>query len=215
MNDAFRGGIAPPLDELRPMVYSVGRAPFTDAEWTFELKLNGHRMLAEFGGGPSRLRSPRGIDTTEWFPEVAEALGGLPLQRTVLDGQLCVLEGAGLGDMERLHRRSLKRGGTDGPPVVYCIFDVLVHEGENVMWLPWSERRRRLSLLPLAGVPHLRLRRAVQAEGVWLQRQAQALGVVSMWAKRLDSVYTCGERSPHWLLLDCQAPSLAPEDDRP
>jgi hypothetical protein len=36
-----------------------------------------------------------------------------------------------------------------------------------------------------------------------------------MWAKRLDSVYTCGERSPHWLLLDCQAPSLAPEDDRP
>ena len=54
------------------------RAPFSDPGWTFELKYDGYRLLAEVDAGRCSLKSRNGADATTWFPEVAAGLSALP-----------------------------------------------------------------------------------------------------------------------------------------
>jgi bifunctional non-homologous end joining protein LigD len=186
--------------------------PFSDAAWAFALATPGYRMLAETGAdtarrtGPGvRLRSRRGVDATRWFAEVAHALAALNLEHAVLDGEVCVLDAAGRSDLQRLHARALQPGPAGAAsPVVMCLRDVLVWNDRDVRPLPWHERRRLLQSLALQGSPALRLERVVRAEGLWLHRQAQALGHESLHAHRTDAPYVAG-RSLAWLSIAVNA----------
>ncbi|WP_167772665.1 hypothetical protein [Ramlibacter henchirensis] len=46
---------------------------FSHPDWLFEIKYDGYRMLAEFGGRVA-LRTRQGLDCTSWFPEISRAL---------------------------------------------------------------------------------------------------------------------------------------------
>jgi len=67
----------------------------------------------------------------------------------VLDGELISLGDDGLPSFPRLSNRILH--GHEGFAVTYVIFDVLAHDGESTMALPYSERRRILESLALHG----------------------------------------------------------------
>lgn len=198
---------APTLESLRLMEPMPGSAPFSAAAWVFALPTPGYRMLAELGAETSatrrgvRLRSRRGVDATRWFPEVARALAALHVPRTVVDGEVCVLDAAGRSDLQMLHARALHPGRPHGSsPVVMCLRDVLVWDGRDVRGLPWRERRQLLQSLPLQGTAALKLERAVRAEGHWLYRQAWALGHEAIHARRADAPYVAG-RSLAWLSI--------------
>src|SRR4030095_9467771 len=60
--------------------------PFSREGWVFELKHDGFRMLAAAGRGEALLLYKKGRDTTQVFPEVAEAVAGLPFGPLLLDG---------------------------------------------------------------------------------------------------------------------------------
>jgi len=54
-----------------PMLASAGGKPFTHPDWLYEIKFDGYRCLARAGrGDPVELRTKRGVDCTQWFPEV-------------------------------------------------------------------------------------------------------------------------------------------------
>ncbi len=204
---------APPLETLGLMEPSRGTGAFSSAEWVFALPTPGYRMLAEFGlgtgavrrGRGARLRSRRGVDAARWFPEIARALGVLYLPRTVVDGEVCVLDAAGRSDPRLLHARALHPGHPPGTsPVVMCVRDVLVWDGRDVRSLPWRERRQLLQSLPLQDQASLKLARAVRAEGHWLYRQACALGHEAIHAHRADAPYVAG-RSIAWLSIPVAA----------
>ncbi|RST55757.1 hypothetical protein EJI01_07950 [Variovorax sp. MHTC-1] len=59
---------------LRPMLLDERPLPWGDPAWIYELKYDGYRMLAEFGGGQAHLRSRNRADATAWFPEVVASL---------------------------------------------------------------------------------------------------------------------------------------------
>ena len=200
---------APPLESLGLMEPMPCSAPFSAAAWVFALPTPGYRMLAELGPETSatrrrcgaRLRSRRGVDATRWFSEVACALAALHVPRTVLDGEVCVLDAAGRSDPQLLHARALHPGRRPGTsPVVMSVRDVLVWDGRDVRGLPWRERRQLLQSLPLQGQATLKLERAVRAEGHWLYRQALALGHEAIHAHRADAPYEAG-RSLDWLSI--------------
>lgn len=211
--------LAPPVQSLGFMEPGGTAMPFSGAAWMFALPTPGYRMLAEFGQGTgaallgrgARLQSLRGVDATRRFPEVARALGALETEHTVVDGEVCVLDGAGRSDLGLLHARALYSGRLAGTsPVLMCLRDLLVWQGRDVRALPWVERRGLLEALALQGRPALRLQRVVRAEGLWLHRQAQALGHPSLHAQRKDAPYVAG-CSAAWLSIavDAPAPALA------
>lgn len=124
--------------------------PFTSEDWLYELKFDGYRCMAGVEAGePSktrlqqatdaelrvRLLTKAGRDCSAWFPEIGEALAMLPGGPHVIDGEACVLVD-GVSDFNLLQARARKRKPYPGGPIVtFCAFDLLVHDGKNIMWL--------------------------------------------------------------------------------
>lgn len=196
---------APGLHELQPMDPCGPAAAFNHSAWSFELPAGGHRALLQFGGGgPVQLHSRHHVDITAWFPEVTRCR---PLRRaaagcgrTVLDGELCVLDACGRNDAQRLHRRALQRGLPALPQdrAAFRVRDLLVLDDQDLRSLPWSSRRRLLRAWRALHLPAgleaaaLRLPLRVDARGEWLWRQAVALGCTELLAFHRDAPYRGG-----------------------
>jgi bifunctional non-homologous end joining protein LigD len=190
----------PRIDDLKPMLLEEVRTPFTDSAWGFELKFDGYRLLASAGAVGVQLRSKKGADATRWFPEIASVLKTVDGPGLIADGEVCVLDDIGRSDFDRMHARALRRGYKAGMDVVtFCIFDVLVSEGQSVMQLPLIERKSLLA--PLRGLPNILVVDYIPTEGEWLFQKALGLQLEGIVAKRLDAPYVPGARSRAWLKI--------------
>ena len=120
-----------------------------DAQWSYELKLDGYRALAIKSGESVQLRSRNNKEFTSRYPAIARALGSLP-NETVVDGEVVALDEAG-----RPAFNLLQNFGSAKTPIVYYVFDVLVLNGRDVMAELLSERRALLHdcVLPQLGEP--------------------------------------------------------------
>ena len=148
---------------------------FTSPDWLYELKMDGYRCMAgieaDDGFTPEsdeeryqhiaarvHLQTKTGADCGRWYPEVLEALAKLPGGPHVIDGEACVLRPDGTSDFNAFQDRVRRRRWYPGAPqVTLCAFDLLVHDGKNIMALPLVERKRRLQEL-LAPLPKVHVR---------------------------------------------------------
>ena len=179
--------------------------PFSEPGWLFELKYDGYRLLAGRSGGQPQLLFRRGRDASDLFPELVSALQRFPFQRFVLDGELVVLDEAGIPNFQRLQKRSqlsrvedIRRLGAELPATLFA-FDLLGWEEFDLRPLPLSIRKQLLRrLLPLAGP--IRFADHVEERGKELFEQVRQLGLEGIIAKKADAPYRAG-RSSSWLKL--------------
>jgi bifunctional non-homologous end joining protein LigD len=82
-------------------------------------------------------------------------------------------------------------------PVTYMIFDLLRYAGQDVMHLPYAVRRDRLEHLELSG-PHWMVP-PVFPDGPATAAAAREYRLEGVVAKRLDTPYVPGLRSPDWI----------------
>jgi len=173
-------------------------AAFSDADWLYEIKWDGVRLLLFWDGTRALLRTRRGRDATETYPE----LGGFTAPRPcVLDGEIVALDDTGRPSFERLQqrmnvtevRRSSELAGSI--PLSYVLFDVL-YEGDDLTAQPLAERRERLEGLELAA-PCV-VSDVVPGEGEDLFAFVTANQLEGMVAKRRSSRYQPGARSADW-----------------
>jgi bifunctional non-homologous end joining protein LigD len=181
------------------MLASSGRLP-TGSGWSYEFKWDGVRVLAAFDGGPPRLWARSGSSVTKAYPELA-ALDLPP--GTVLDGEVVVLDVLGRPSFtslaERMHVRDEARAARLAAtlPITYMIFDLPFYDGSDLRTLPYSQRRRVLEELGVAGtrwmVP------PAFPDGAATDAAAQENRLEGVVAKRVDSVYLAGVRSADWI----------------
>jgi DNA ligase 1 len=123
-----------------------------------EDKYDGIRAQAHVSDGEVRFFSRTRDEITESFPELPDALAGLPGD-TILDGEILAWsyrdEGAGRALpfsalQQRLGRKKVGDELMRRVPVVYLVFDVLCAGGELLLERPLRERMRILDEL-LAG----------------------------------------------------------------
>jgi bifunctional non-homologous end joining protein LigD len=189
------------LDRLRPMLLDTRRhRPFSSADWVFEIKNDGWRMLAEFGEGRVAMLTRGGHNCASWFPEIADALATYTGGPYIVDGEVCVMDDLGRSDFDRLQERAVRRCYyPDCDPVTFAMFDLLVHHGENIMGLPLGDRKARLrklftpkpkkTLLVMEAIPHF---------GIELFAMAVELKLEGLVAKKADSIYLPGVRTIAW-----------------
>ena len=67
--------------KLAPMLAETGDAPFNRADWMWEPKLDGYRVLAFIDEHGVKLRSRRGLELADKFPRLAAELGKQAVQR--------------------------------------------------------------------------------------------------------------------------------------
>lgn len=195
-----------PLPErVRPMLPVDGPLPTarTDDRWGYEFAWDGRRALVYVEGGRAVVRGPRGDDLTDRYPEL-RALGPDAGSRTLLlDGEIVALDESGRPSPSRLRHRV---GGQSAAatrrlagqfPVTYLVVDLLHDAGRSTVDLPYLERRELLDGLPLSG-PAWQVTPWWSGGGREVRRTAAEQGLSGVVAKRLDSTYQPGTRSPDW-----------------
>ena len=183
-------GSEPPAErrEYTPMLATLAEEPPKGPGWLYEVKWDGFRALARVRGGEATLWSRNGNDLTGRFEQVARALpAALRTTDCVLDGEVCALDERGRPTFSAMQQGS--------GPLVYYLFDLLELEGEPLVALPLSERRKRLeALVDESATVKLS---AVFDDGEALLTAAKEQGLEGILAKRADSRYT-GRRSGEW-----------------
>ena len=186
---------------LSPMLATAGTLP-RGPGWSYEFKWDGVRVLSSFAGGPPQLWARSGAVVTLAYPEVAAL--SLPPD-SVLDGEMVVLDAAGRPSFtalaERMHVRDPGRAARLAVtlPVTYMIFDLLRYGGEPLLHIPYADRRARLESLDL-GTGHWMVPPAF-GDGPATEAAARENHLEGVMAKRLDTPYLPGTRSPDWIKI--------------
>jgi len=191
---------------LRPMLATPStKIPRDEASYSFEVKWDGIRALASISGGRIRLEARSGNEVSHRYPELRELGRALGVTEVILDGEIVALDPkTGRPSFERLQRRmhveseSAIRRLRQEVPVTYALFDILWLDGHLTTGLPYSERRRLLERLNLAG-PAWHTPAAHPGEGTALLEATRQANLEGVLAKRLDSTYEPGVRTRHWL----------------
>ncbi len=172
-------------------------------DWLLERKLDGERCVARKVGDEVRLASRTGKNLTSTYPEVRDAVAAQHSD-LLLDGEVVAYDGDQTSFTRLQQRLGAARPSSElvaEYPVVYCVFDVLEFDGEDLTDRPLVDRRAVLT-------KSVRSSSALQHTEAWRDdsegRFAAACrsGWEGLIAKRADAPYVAG-RSKDWLKLKC------------
>jgi bifunctional non-homologous end joining protein LigD len=173
----------------KPMKAVMGTLPTDDAGWGYEIKWDGFRALTVIDGERVRVFSPNGIDVTAKRSELTTIHQSLHGDQAVLDGEMLAMDEDGRFRFELLQAAEA--------PVTYLVFDILELQGQDLIALPYEDRRRLLDQAVEPGANWL-LSPWQVGGGAALLEASRAQGLEGVMAKRLDSPYLPGRRSPAW-----------------
>jgi bifunctional non-homologous end joining protein LigD len=192
----------PMREDLEPMQAELADAPFNKADWMWEPKLDGYRLLAFIKKMQVSLRSRRGLELARQFPGLAAELAKQG-PSMILDGEIVAFDPSGKPSFNALQNRFQLKTERDiaaaenSTPVVFYAFDLLHFAGVDLRKAVYLDRRRYLAqcLLPS---PLVQLVHASD-DGVELYAAALASGFEGVIGKRKQSRYESGRRSASWL----------------
>jgi bifunctional non-homologous end joining protein LigD len=190
-------------ESIDPMLAMLGELPTDVDQWSFEYKWDGVRAISFWDGARLTLHSRNQLDITRRYPEL-HALGkALPGRGTILDGEILALDDTGKPSFALLQRRMHAEGAENiarlvkEVPIWYVLFDVLWANGMSLLDRTYTQRREILEGLTIAG-PAWQITPAHIGQGKAMLDAARQNGMEGLVAKRLDSVYELGRRSPNW-----------------
>ncbi len=194
----------PMPEHVLPMLATAGRLPRDDGHWAYEVKWDGVRALVYSQPGRLRLESRNLADITASYPELHRLNRDLSSHDAILDGEIVAFDEEGRPSFARLQQRmhvaseSAARRRARAVPVTIVLFDLLFLDGHRLAREPYAERRARLEGLALEG-PAWRTPSARRGDGDALLEATRRQGLEGIVAKRLDSPYEPGRRSPCWI----------------
>jgi bifunctional non-homologous end joining protein LigD len=197
------GKVEPMPSKMSPMLAEAGDEPFHRAEWMWEPKLDGYRVLVFIDEQGVSLRSRRGLDLSAKFPRLVAELAQQSVNGMILDGEIVAFDANGKPSFAALQDRAglkMEReiaAADKTLPVVFFCFDLPYFAGIDLRTSPYSDRRRYLAqcLLPSPLVQRVH----AHEDGVALSAAALASGFEGVVGKRKQSRYEDGRRSLSWL----------------
>ena len=188
---------APPPFRPPQLATLVDEVP-PGANWLFEYKYDGYRLLLATGSGAATAWTRNGKDWSDKFRALVKAAAKLPAG-CLIDGEAVAIDDEGKPSFQLLQSTLKDQRGAN---LVFYAFDLLVDRGEDITRLPNIERKDRLKSL-LAGVhPPILYGDHVLGRGEDLFREVCKSGGEGLIAKRADAPYRA-ERSKSWLKIKC------------
>ncbi len=182
----------PTSTDLAPMLATHGSiAKYTAAQWAFEGKWDGYRLLVDADHGAIALRTRSGRDVTGEYPQLKSVAADLAEHHVLLDGEVVALNEAGVPSFGEMQNRARSTR------VEFWAFDLLSLDGRSLLKVKYRDRRKLLETLSEGTnliVPPLLP--GDGAEALELSQSRHWEGVV---AKKWDSTYQPGRRSASWI----------------
>uniref|UniRef100_UPI003D8B8632 ATP-dependent DNA ligase n=1 Tax=Gordonia sp. B7-2 TaxID=3420932 RepID=UPI003D8B8632 len=199
MSDEPRPIVPDSLTDPRPMLATDESIDgLSGADWAFEGKWDGYRILLRYINGELKLTSRSGIDMTRDFPELASVTDDLGLLDVVLDGEVVALDSTGRTNFTLL----TSRNNTDEPLTLKLyLFDILYLNGSSLLRRTWEQRRELLDELAPAfrRSTHVEIPALLPGPGRAAAEYSREHNMEGVVAKRRSSIYQQGRRSTSWL----------------
>ncbi len=179
-------------------------------ECAVEPKFDGFRLQAHYKGGEVKLFTRNLEEVTFMYPDVVagiksqvkadeaifegEAIAYNPTTNEYLPFQL-TSQRKRKYDIEEMARKI---------PLKYMVFDVLYINGENMIPIPYKERRKSFSVLMREGAVLYPAEEKIFSEGKEIENffdKCIADGLEGILAKKLDGAYQAGARGWNWIKL--------------
>jgi len=184
-------------------------------ETAFEHKLDGARVQIHKRGNDVRIFSRRLTDVTPSLPEIVQLVRkNVKAEEAILEGEVIAVDSQCYPIpfqhvMRRFKRVHAIEDMIKRIPVKLYLFDVLYLDGESLISLPYTRRRRILA--DHAGEIQLakQLVTDKMEEAERFLKEAMDVGHEGLVAKKLASEYTPGIRGKRWLKIK---PVLEPLD---
>ena len=186
----------------KPMLAQMADAPFDSEDWIFEIKWDGIRAISYVNEELS-IRSRNDKELKQNFPELAE-LTTLS-KNVVLDGEIIVIT-QGKPDFQavierakatRIHEIEI---ASQKNPATYVVFDIIEKDGQPLLSLPLTERKKLLEQNLKEG-KHVLTSIFADKDGKTYYEAALKTGVEGIMAKKKNSPYEPGIRSHNWLKI--------------
>jgi bifunctional non-homologous end joining protein LigD len=187
--------------KLSPQLATLVTGPPPDvAEWLFEIKFDGYRMLVRNDDTGARLLTRNGHDWTARLLPLQHEFERLALPPGWYDGEIVLPSALDIPDFGAL-QQAFQVHRTDD--VVLYLFDLPYLAGYDLRNAPLAARRSLLqALLAPATSDHVRFSEEFDAAAQSVLASACKLGLEGIIAKRRSSTYRSA-RSIEWVKLKC------------
>ncbi|MDT5210725.1 MAG: bifunctional non-ous end joining protein LigD [Mycobacterium sp.] len=182
----------PQASDLAPMLATEGSIDkLKSAQWAFEGKWDGYRVLVDANHGQLNLRSRSGRDVTDEYPQFEALAADLADHHVILDGEAVALDQSGVPSFGEMQNRARSTR------VEYWAFDILHLDGRSLLRAKYSDRRRLLEAL--AEASGLIVPDQLPGDGPEAMEYARKRRWEGVVAKKRDSTYQAGRRSSSWI----------------
>lgn len=182
----------PQAVDYAPMLATHGSvAKLKAAQWAFEGKWDGYRLLVDADHGTLNLRTRSGRDVTSEYPQLKALAADLADHHVVLDGEVVALDEAGVPSFGEMQNRARSTR------VEFWAFDLLSLDGRSLLRAKYSDRRRLLEAF--ADGTDLIVPEQLPGDGAEALEYARTQRWEGVVAKKRDSTYQPGRRSTSWI----------------
>lgn len=177
-----------------------------------EFKYDGSRFQFHKQGGLGKMYSRRLEDVSGALPDVIELLLASTDHDVILDGEVIAIKDGKPMPFQSVLRRFRRRHdiaeATEEIRMVPNIFDILYLDGETLIDLPFTERRKRLESVVTQQymAPQVTSADPVVIEDTY--NRALAAGHEGIMIKVRDSPYTPGQRGKNWIKIKPEVDTL-------
>ena len=187
---------APPFRPVR-LATLVDHVPEGN-RWLHELKFDGYRCLISAGEGSSHAFTRSGLDWTDKFKPIVEAVKALPSRSALIDGEVVVIDADGRTNFQTL------QSAIKGEPqrLEFYAFDLLSLDGEDLTGMPLVDRKNRLATLLEESTGPIHYSDHIVGKGEALFEKFCGAGLEGVISKRADAPYV-GSRAGTWLKTKC------------
>ncbi|HEX6704505.1 MAG TPA: DNA ligase D [Albitalea sp.] len=189
---------APLPAELAPQLATLVKSVPGGPGWSYELKLDGYRLLARIDRGKVRLFTRKGNDWTSKMKPLVAAVQALGLRSGWIDGEIVVMGDEGTPSFNAL-QNAFDSARTE--TITWFVFDLPFVDGLDLRRVPLHLRRALLKqIVDEHGGERVRFSADFAADPASILRSAQQLGLEGLIAKRIDAPYV-SQRSDSWVKL--------------
>jgi len=212
--DALRDVHITLFHPVRMMLAQAGTIPDMikeHGEVAAEFKYDGSRFQFHKKGNWCRMYSRRLEDVTGALPDVIQQLLGATDHDLIIDGEvIAIKEGRPMpfqSVLRRFRRRHDVAGASEEIKLVPHVFDILYLDGETLIDLPLSERRKKLENV----VNFFLAPQVISSDQKIIEQTYQAAldaGHEGLMLKVLSSPYSPGQRGKNWIKIKPEVDTL-------
>jgi bifunctional non-homologous end joining protein LigD len=180
------------FEPIAPMLATLASELPSGPGWSYEVKWDGYRAMLMKQGKRARLVSRNLKDLTSNYRHIADAASAMTPDDVVLDGEVVALDQHGAPSFQALQHRHVGRAA-----VVFYAFDLLRLGETDFRRQPLRVRRNALDGLRFS--PPILRSEPLPGTVRQIERVVREAGLEGVVAKRLESLYEPGRRTPNWI----------------